>query len=228
VLPKSMMNGRKLKKDTLCIETKAGKVAIGYDPNTQTVAAEVPHNIHIHSRETPKQNILDTQPALTACTAEAFMKDAYPTVSVVRGVTYVLVDFTDLPDLFARVKAGNSPVVALDDGWSPSFAGTMFYNAAEARDEQGTKLQCIRVRMIAINLEDPACGSGCCTLGAYLALQDGARNGKYRFHFNQGSEIGRDSNLTVDLALDGQGKRVSTMRLSGQAAPVAEGTILLP
>lgn len=82
--------------------------------------------------------------------------------------------------------------------------------------------------MIAIGLEDPACGSSCCTLSAYLALRDGQKNGKYKFHYDQGSEIGRDSKLTVEIALDEQGTKVSSMRLSGQAAPVTEGTILLP
>lgn len=210
------------------IETKAGTVGISYDQGSGTVAAEVPHNVHIHSNETTRQNVLDTQPELTASTAVASMKDTYPTVSVVRGVTYVLVDFTDLPDLFANVSAGNGPATSLDDKWSPSFVGTMYYRALETHAEQGTKVQSLRVRMIAIGLEDPACGSGCCTLSAYLALRDGQKNGKYKFHYDQGSEIGRDSKLTVEIALDEQGTKVSSMRLSGQAAPVTEGTILLP
>lgn len=212
--------------DTLSIETKAGTVAISYDRDAGTVAADVPHNIHIHANEAPQKNILDTQPALTD--AAASLKDSYPTVSVVKGVTYALVDLSQLPDSFAKVSAGKSPAVPLDNGWGPSFVGTMFYRASEARVERGKKVQCLRVRMVAIDLEDPACGSGCCTLGAYLALQDGARDGKYTFCFDQGAEIGRDSNLMVDIELDGQGTRLSTMRLAGQTVPVTQGTIFLP
>ena len=217
-----------VKKSPLSIPTQAGEVVIDYDPGSRAVVAEVPHNIHRHTRDTPKQSIADTQPGFTASKAYSSLKAAYPSLSIVKGVTYFLVDLTDLPELFADVKAGGSPAIDLDDEWGPSFTGTMYYRAIETRDENGTKVQSLRVRMIAINLEDPACGSGCCSLGAYLALQDGARGGKYRFQFDQGSEIGRDSALTVHVVLNELGSAVSKIQLSGEAVPVMEGTMLPP
>ncbi|KAF4964310.1 hypothetical protein FSARC_7755 [Fusarium sarcochroum] len=212
----------------MSVETKAGMVAIEYNSDTMSVAADIPHNVHIHSHHTPKDRILHTQPALLADEASAGMKQEFPTVSIVCGVTYVLVDLTDLSDLFAAVSAGNSPIIDLDDGWGPSFAGTMFYKLLAVENDKNTVVHNLQVRMVAIGLEDPACGSGCCSLAAYLALQDGKQGGKYRFDFNQGSEMGRNSNLRVDILLNNEGNEVATVQLSGQGAPVAEGTIILP
>ncbi|KAK7397711.1 hypothetical protein QQX98_012926 [Neonectria punicea] len=197
----------------LTIVTKAGPVA-----------AEVPHNVHVHSAGTPRANILKTQPTLAA---EA-LQPSYPAFSIVKGVTYTLVDLTAQPDLFAAVGAGESQVTPLDDGWAPSFTGTMYYRALDAHVEAGRRVQNLRVRMIAINLEDPACGSGSCALGAYLALQSGDKNGEYRFVLDQGSEIGRDSNIIVDVVLNEHGTGVASILLSGQAAPVTEGVLSLP
>ena len=157
------------------------------------------------------------------------LEEAYPAVSIVKGVTYTLVDFTNHPEAFATVAAGPSQVTELDDGWAPSFMGVMYYRiASEAYVEDDRRVQELRVRMIAINLEDPACGSGSCALSAYLALQHGAVSGKYRFYIDQGQEIGRDSNIIVDVVLDGTGKGVLSVSLSGPATLVTEGTLFLP
>ncbi|KAF7541536.1 hypothetical protein G7Z17_g11947 [Cylindrodendrum hubeiense] len=211
--------------ESLDIQINAGTVTVQYDAEKQTVSAQVPHNVHIHSVSAPKQSILDTQPGLVI---SKDFKDGFPVVSIVKGVTYVLVDFTEQPDLFAAVKPGPCPVTPLDSDWAPSFTGVMYYRVLGSRTEQGKKIWDLRVRMIAINLEDPACGSGSCSLGVYLALQDGKENGVYRLYLDQGSEIGRDSNITMDVVLNERGDGVASVLLSGQAAPVTEGKILLP
>lgn len=85
----------------------------------------------------------------------------------------------------------------------------------------------LRVRMIAIGLEDPACGSGGCTLGAYLALQKGQECRKHRFYIEQGSEIGRDSRIIVEIILNAASDRVEGVQLAGPAALVTQGRIFL-
>jgi PhzF family phenazine biosynthesis protein len=207
--------------------TKAGPVVVRYDPTRETVAADVPYNIHIHSRPTSKHSILDSQPSLK--TRELSIEQSYPCVSIVKGVTYTLVDFTNQPGLFAAIAAGPSQVTELDEGWAPSFTGVMYYRVlSDHYVEEGKKAQQLRIRMVAIGLEDPACGSGSCALGAYLALQQGDAGGIYRFYLDQGQEIGRDSSIIVDIALDETGDRVTSISLSGPATLVTEGTILLP
>ncbi|KAK7425698.1 hypothetical protein QQZ08_007797 [Neonectria magnoliae] len=71
-------------------------------------------------------------------------------------------------------------------------------------------------------------GSAPVRWGAHLALQSGDKNGEYRFVLDQGSEIGRDSNMTVDVVLNEHGTAVVSILLSGQAAPVTEGVLSLP
>lgn len=228
LLPKRPSSLSKAHDDSLVIETNAGDVAITYNREAQVVSAQVPHNVHIHSQATPTRNILSTQPAIAGSNAVTALEDTYPAVSVVKGVTYTLVDLTTLPEVFNMVAIGASPVTPLDAGWAPSFTGTMYYQASAPEVQCGRKVQRLRVRMIAINLEDPACGSGSCALGAFLALRDGAGHGKYTFHLDQGSEMGRDSHISVDIELDETGGKILSMTLSGQAAPVTEGVILLP
>ncbi|RSL59889.1 hypothetical protein CEP52_003794 [Fusarium oligoseptatum] len=212
--------------ETISISIKAGTVLLRYIPESDTVLAEVPHNVHIHSRGTPKQNIIDTQPNLVDQASR--LSQDYPAVSIVKGVTYTLVDMSDQEDIFARVCAGKSQDTPLDDGWAPSHTGTMYYRRQDVSNDNGTTIEHLRVRMIAIDLEDPATGSACCSLAAYLALMRGGASSSHRFYMNQGREIGRESDIIIDVVLDESGKAVSTMFLSGLATLVAEGTIRLP
>lgn len=209
---------------SLDIKIKAGTVTITYDPHQQLVTAQVPHNVHVHSVMTPKPALLATQPSLTSYP----LPDFFPAVSIVKGVTYILADLSRHPSAFSGVKSGPCPVVPLDEAWAPSFVGVMYYRVTETRGKPDRKIWWLRVRMIAIDLEDPACGSGSCALAVYIALGDGEADGRYRFFLDQGSEIGRDSRIIVDVLLDGSGRGVASVTLSGKAAPVTEGKMLLP
>lgn len=205
--------------------TKAGPVAIEYNSEDQTVSAQIPHSIHVHSGCISLQTLAKTQAGLR----EALMQSDFPVVSIVKGVTYALVDFTESPGLFTAVCSGPSPMVDLDDGWGPSFVGVMYYRKLkEDRTDDQTLTQDLRVRMIAIDLEDPACGSGSATLASYLALQDGRKNGRYIFNIDQGSEIERQSYITVEVVLNEHGNGVSTVLLGGQAALTMSGNLYLP
>ncbi|KAF5644411.1 phenazine biosynthesis [Fusarium sp. NRRL 25303] len=212
--------------ETISVSANAGPILLRHNYETGTVLAEVPHNVHIQSSGTPKQNILDTQPNLVDQASR--LSQEYPAVSIVKGVTYTLVDMSDQEDLFIRVAAGKSPVTELDDGWAPSFTGTMYYRRGVVSLDNGVRVENLRVRMIGIGLEDPATGSACCSLAAYLALQQQEPNGTYRFCMEQGREMGRKSDIIVDVILDGSGNTVLSMFLSGLATLVAEGTIRLP
>lgn len=210
---------------TLTLVTKAGPVAIEHNPEDQTVSAQIPHSIHVHSKTVSVQTLAKTQAGLR----EASMQLGFPVVSIVKGVTYALVDFTESPDLFAAVSSGPSPMVDLDDEWGPSFLGVMYYRKLkEEHIDDQTLVQNLRVRMIAIDLEDPACGSGSATLASFLALRDGRAHGRYIFKLDQGSEIQRQSYITVEVVLNERGDGVSTVLLAGQAALTMSGSLYLP
>ncbi|KAJ5399906.1 hypothetical protein N7465_010395 [Penicillium sp. CMV-2018d] len=199
------------RSNALIVTTKAGPVPISYDPANKVVSAEVPHNIHIHHLK----GVSDLQG----------LAETSPVVSVVKGVTYALVDLTERSDIFANIVPGGSPDLDLDEGWSPSFTGIMYHRRLGSRTEEDLVIWDLRVRMIAIDLEDSACGSGGCSLGAYLALSNGQKGRNHRFYIDQGIEMGRDSHIIVDVLLDEDRKKVSTIKLAGHAAFVAEGNI---
>lgn len=212
--------------ETISVTCQAGPVVLEYDAKNDTVRANVPHNVHVHSKGTPKQNILDTQPKLVDQASQ--LKDDYPAVSIVKGVTYTLVEMTEQEELFASVAAGKCQETELDEDWAPSFTGTLYYCRGKISMSPRRRVEHLRVRMIAIDLEDPATGSACCSLAAYLALQVGKPTDAYRFVMSQGSEIGRESSIIVDVNLKSDGKEISKMFLSGPATVVAEGAIRLP
>lgn len=223
VLFQSLLGSSGVEGRRLTLETKAGPMALEYDPDAKIVSAGVPSNVHVHSQECPSASLQSVQSSLVGVSG---LKSTYPTVSIVKGVTYVLVNFTDSPELFANLAPGPNPTVDLDDEWGPSFVGTMYYRVLQSRVEGDVHVWDLRVRMIAINLEDPACGSGSCALGAFLALQENG-NRKHRFNIDQGSEIGRDSHILVDINLNEAGDGVSSVKLAGPAALVARGQIFL-
>ncbi|KAJ5695842.1 hypothetical protein N7536_006254 [Penicillium majusculum] len=215
------------RSNALIVTTKAGPVPISYDPANDVVSAEVPHNIHIHQQGATASHILPVQPSLKGFSDLQGLAETSPVVSLVKGVTYALVDLTERSDIFANIMPGGSPDLDLDEGWSPSFTGIMYHRHLGSRTEGDLVIWDLCVRMIAINLEDPACGSGGCSLGAYLALSNGQKGRNHRFYIDQGIEMGRDSHIIVDVLLDEDRKKVSTIKLAGHAAFVAEGNIFV-
>ncbi|KAJ4150630.1 hypothetical protein LMH87_011370 [Akanthomyces muscarius] len=211
----------------LTIMTKAGPVPVTYDRESQIVSASVPHNIHVHQHEATLEQIRAVQASVNGASDLSDIKTTHPAVSTVKGVTYALVDLTKRHDLFSNIVPGGSPQLNLDEGWTPSFTGVMYYRLLNSyRDSEGDAMIWeLRVRMIAINLEDPACGSGSCALSAYLALSNGQLSQNHRFNIEQGSEMERSSKIMVAVRLDADRRRVMDMELAGQAAFVAEGKI---
>ncbi|PIG69421.1 hypothetical protein AARAC_005251 [Aspergillus arachidicola] len=211
----------------LTITTKAGPVAISYDATSQVVSARVPHNIHTHQQEVTLSRILQFQETLAAASDLHGIRDTSPVVSMVKGVTYALVDLSERTDLFTGLVPGPSPELELDEGWMPSFTGAMYYQLLDTRPEGDMTVWELRVRMIAINLEDPACGSGGCSLGAYISLTNSQKGQKHRFYISQGSEMGRQSHIIVDVVLNDKKDAVRRIELAGPAAFVSEGKMFV-
>jgi trans-2,3-dihydro-3-hydroxyanthranilate isomerase len=76
--------------------------------------------------------------------------------------------------------------------------------------------------------EDPATGSACGALGAYLvhhgALALEPENGRYRFVIEQGDFIHRPSRINVDVK--GQTGRVEEVKVGGPSVLVAQGEVV--
>ena len=212
----------------LHLRTKAGLIHSTYDSTgIPTASASIPHNVHIHSKQISLAELTASQSSLATFLGE---NATFPLVSIVKGMTFVLVS---LPSLEALAALNISPVStskwcenALDEEWEPSFLAAYYYVLlSETATEQGATSR-IRTRMIEPFVgEDPATGSAACDLGAYLALKRGGKGAVYDLKIEQGVEMGRRSVIGVRVGLDGKGEGVENIILEGTAVRIMEGVV---
>ncbi|OAX81163.1 hypothetical protein ACJ72_04496 [Emergomyces africanus] len=223
---------------TICrctLETKGGVIQCHYDPTRQVAAIEIPHNVHIHARETTKDEVIAVQRQLLPHPEETDkMKGSYPIFSIAPGMTFTLVDFTSCPSLLSRLEPGFAPEPDLDAGWAvraaedaPSpFCGCVYFLQLQTDFTEEPYITRLRVRVIAAGLEEAASASGCSALAAYLALQKGGANSRHAYAIEQGVDIGRASQLCVEVRLNKTGTEVLRVTLSAKATFVMEGKLL--
>jgi predicted PhzF superfamily epimerase YddE/YHI9 len=111
-------------------------------------------------------------------------------------MTFVLVELEDEDALRAVPTISGVVIAELDEGWNQSFIGTYFY-VRFADSEDGTLN--LRTRMIKGLLEDPATRSAASTVTGYLSLEQGKPNQTLKFAVTQGVEMGRRSNIGVEV-----------------------------
>ncbi|KAL2155722.1 hypothetical protein VTH82DRAFT_464 [Thermothelomyces myriococcoides] len=245
--------------DTL--QTKAGPIRIeslqGHGQGQGRVRAMIPHAVHIH-RQT-LGGILDSpssgSPAGTAAAAADAIRQglstdpdiraaelAGPVVSIVRGMSFVLVRLPSLEHLgrvtpASRIDFAKVAPELLDQGeWHDGFVSRYYYvplgrgadEGAIADDGGSSRSWEIRARMVELGFEDPATGSAACTLASYLALKNEAVGGA-RFEITQGVEMGRRSDIVVDAVASRDEEsaeiRVKELFLGGTAVVVMNGSI---
>jgi PhzF family phenazine biosynthesis protein len=197
-------------KKTSTIVTKAGRIPIKLDEDTGEVKAVVPQTFHIHAVKYTSE--LTPQPA--------------ETTSIVNGMSFICVP---LPDLATLEKADRNlhdehyEPLSLDEGWRNGLLGTMYY-VAQGEDRFGRRR--FRTRMFSFR-EDPGTGSASCALGCYLAGKIPASEGKgpFQFAFEQGVEMGRRNEISVEVIRGDRGEGIEKVVLSGRAVKVMEGTL---
>ncbi|KAJ5225188.1 hypothetical protein N7468_006413 [Penicillium chermesinum] len=209
--------------------TKSGDIQIAIqDPATQYVAAKIAHNTRIHGARFSVQDLLRLHPTLAPfCAQDA----SFPVFSIVNGMSQVLVELPSLEALAAVTPATGGEMVDseggtyLDEGWRAGLTCVYFF----VRDVQDSVMnqKVIRTRMVLGTLEDPATGSAASGLTAYLTLTEGEAGKEHRYHVVQGVEMGRRSDIGVNVTLDGS-KQVAKVELTGTAVEVSEGKILVP
>ena len=151
--------------------TKAGPVPVFYNPFRMVAACAVPHNMHLHKDRVTMDKILNRQPQIQIVPTYDRIKDkTFPVVSGVKGMTFVLIDLTDAPDVLGSLKTSEAPDYELDAEWSPSFEGALYYVRKDTmHQESEPAIHAIQARMISQGVEDPGTGSACCALACYLA-----------------------------------------------------------
>lgn len=205
-------------------QLKAGPVALCYDVAKKTARAAIPHDVHVHSKKWSRNELFKLQPGLATAhsNGEIALQDDYPIVSIVKGMTFVLVELENLEALARVSLAGRSVEIdGLDQGWNQTFVGTYFYVRTGKSTAGATQL---RTRMIEGPLEDPATGSAASDLAAHLSLQDGKPGESLKYELLQGVEMGRRSEILIEVIMADVGG-IQTVYLEGGAVEVMEGRL---
>ena len=200
--------------------TKGGHVGLEYDARTQRAFASLPHNVRVHAARYSAAALAKHQPQLPAPLPPA------PVVSIVKGMTFVLVELPSLAALAAVAKLSEQTVARRDEGWDVGLVGAFFYTFTDAGDVASGSVK-LRTRMMQADVgEDPATGSASCALASYLALEHGRAGQRVDFELTQGVEMGRKSDVLVQVQL-GPDKELKEVRLGGGAVTIMEGKLFI-
>jgi PhzF family phenazine biosynthesis protein len=217
--------------------TRAGRIPIaisgGFGKEMMgtwgSVQADIPHDVHIHRHTLG--DLKNPIPGLSSKVVLAQAEKAAPIVSIVKGMTFLLVRLESLEELAEVEVVGEVSFHGLldqGDGWDQSFVARYYYVVEGERianggvNGSGDEVRRVRTRMIEDTMEDPATGSAACALSSFLALQEGRTR---KFEVTQGVEMGRRSVIGVEVVIDREGNSVQSVRLSGVAVQVMEGSL---
>ena len=250
-------SGRDSQRQSAVLMTKAGPIPIFFNPYRQVAACSVPQNIHIHKSQVSFNDILAVQPQVRVVPTIEQVKDkSFPIVSIVKGMTFCLIDLTDAPEVLTALRAGEAPAMVLDEEWNSGFSGAIYYERRGEDNASEPTIYNMHVRMITQGVEDPGTGSGNCALACYLALDAGRQSPKQQlksaereedlaaktekiklydksehhvFAIEQGLEMGRKCTIAIEVDIkEGEdGKRAVTgLVLSGRCSFFARGEII--
>ena len=205
--------------------TKAGPLLGYYDLQTARATAEIPHNVRIHSQLVPASVILEPE----LLKDEAQLHSPFPLVSIVKGLSFVLIELPAVdPHLKSLTTSGqilDHTLLSFDEGWESPFVAS-YYFVILSRDE--TTIQ-VRTRMLEPGIgEDAATGSAASALASYLALKAGGEGQLYTFEIEQGVEMGRASQIHVQVKLGTDGAHIDAIRLGGSAVSITQGLLRIP
>lgn len=200
----------------------AGRISISYSPSERSARCGIPHDYRQHAASLPAAELSRTQPKI------AQPPDHTPIVSIVKDMTFPLIELQTLDDLnFVDFFSSRPTGFELDKEWATAEAEAVYFFKRLEDSSDGTLN--IRTRMMELEkpAEDPATGSAACTLSAYLALKEGKKGGTMRFNITQGVEMGRKSDIGVEVGLGSDGG-LESVTLSGGAVEVMKGSLILP
>lgn len=215
----------------------------GGSSSNDRVTASIPHHTHLHSRTLrtlyelgDKQVTAQIAPALSDDEQIRAAELDAPVFSIVRGMTFLLVELPSLEHLgrvttAKRLDLGNY-VSLLDAGpWGHGFVSRYYYVPTAATPPDGAAddvvtTKTFRARMVELGFEDPATGSAASALACHLSIV--GRDDEVRYRITQGVEMGRKSDIEVTAVVGAgeQGAReIKEVRLSGTARVVMTGNL---
>ncbi|KAF4771331.1 hypothetical protein N7455_007875 [Penicillium solitum] len=228
--------GRDATSDAGKILTKAGEIPFQYDSAADEAFVEVPHDLHIHDK------CLNHSEVHNAGFPSLVLENIIGSpsfVSIVKGMTFVLIELSSLETLSAVNSCFHGPISGLDSPWysEGTLLGTYFYVKNGTLPDGTVSLS---TRMIVGTLEDPATGSAASTLSGYLAIKmtqmdianDSPDKGvssmsTVKFNLEQGVDMGRRSSLKTMVKVDKATHEVCSIVLGGSVVKVMEGQLLV-
>lgn len=199
-------------KNVVALQAKAGRIPIELSEDGKGISLKVAHNVRIH--DNPFQD-------------RSFSK--YPVVSIVKGMTFILAQLQDLDELAKPTEnllgSQNSykSYNALDEGWRTGLTASYFF-VDLGKDQDGVRL--LRTRTLSVR-EDPATGSAASALCSFLTLTEKGETTR-KYHITQGVEMGRKSDIYIQVSVNDDGKTIKEVVLSGTAVLVMEGKLNVP
>lgn len=136
------------------------------------------------------------------------------------GVPFVFVPVRDRGAL-RRCRVN---VAAWDAMFEGDWHGAIFIYCREPENPEHH----FRARMMAYSMgipEDPATGSACAAFAAVLERFEPLQDGLHQFWIEQGYEMGRPSQISLEMDL--VGGMLKTVRIGGHAVITQEGTLRL-
>ncbi|KAI5888235.1 Diaminopimelate epimerase-like protein [Schizophyllum commune H4-8] len=177
--------------------------------------------------ETPR--LAELQPDLTAddyvqrtAKGSDAEVDIYPTASIVKGMTFVLLELASV-DALGRMNVFPTRVRPAH-GALGDWEGLVGVYAFVRLGEEGNTIK-LRTRMMIGPSEDPATGSAASTLAGWLGKQKGP--GSWNIRITQGVEMGRRSEIEVNVKIADSGE-IESIQLGGSVCEVMEGNIVAP
>ncbi|KAF2094344.1 Diaminopimelate epimerase-like protein [Rhizodiscina lignyota] len=213
---------------------KAGEIHIRRDRGTGLIGADIPcSNYRVHSQglgRVERASIVQQHPELQGI-SESLAHD-FPVISIAGGLYFIPVEI-ELLETMASLRPARPPPDAtkvLDEGFSGALGGTMFYHELSSTDDAHR----FRVRrMTSIGEEDLATGSAACAFSVWQSQvrsrerpEAGLEKKTIRYEIEQGVEMGRRSEIIVDVTLNDD-LRPKKVILSGHAAEVMKGELII-
>ncbi|WP_282609142.1 PhzF family phenazine biosynthesis protein [Pelagibius sp. Alg239-R121] len=155
---------------------------------------------------------------------DAILLDHHKPQSASVGLPFFIAEL-DLTSLSrAHAVLGAFSEAGIGQGYADAsgrFSAFVYARLGEGHDR-------LRARMFAPlsgNFEDPATGSASAALGAYLAKLNPAPDGDFRIEIEQGVEMGRPSEITLDLRKSGG--EVRDVKVTGLCVQVMRGVLTI-
>ncbi|KAK2463972.1 hypothetical protein APHAL10511_004023 [Amanita phalloides] len=199
-------------------------VAAGGDGPAGRVKLGVPVNFKIHPSYV-HPTLKKGQTDLTTHDYAQGSDGQEPIASIVKGMTFLLLQLTSTDALARMIPLAQTMVVPGLGDWAPFVLLYAFVIIKEEEGAGGDDVNGvfhIQTRMFTGDFEDPATGSAASTLAGWLALKKG--RGKWAVKIVQGVEIGRRSEIEV-LVTIGDGD-IKMIELIGSVVQVMEGNLL--